>query len=95
MNKNLTIKMGNCNHRKYVPELIELVRAGAVSPANIISQIGELLGASTPTRRSISVGRDGTRSCWTRRQRDTATLPATTAPAHRNPTFSFSRRGAG
>ena len=26
MNKNLTINMGNCNHRKYVPELIELVR---------------------------------------------------------------------
>ena len=33
MNKNLTIKMGNCNHRKYIPRLIELVRAGAVDPS--------------------------------------------------------------
>jgi threonine dehydrogenase-like Zn-dependent dehydrogenase len=23
MNKNLTIPMGNCNHRKYVPDLVE------------------------------------------------------------------------
>jgi threonine dehydrogenase-like Zn-dependent dehydrogenase len=45
MNKNLTLRMGNCNHRRYVPELIELVRSGAVSPANVISQIGELTNA--------------------------------------------------
>ena len=45
MNKNLTLKMGNCNHRRYVPELIELVRSGAVRPANVISQIGDLTGA--------------------------------------------------
>ena len=45
MNKNLTIKMGNCNHRKYVPELVELVRTGRVRPSNVISQIGELQGA--------------------------------------------------
>src|SRR5579862_9480723 len=30
MNKNLTINMGNCNHRKYIPHLVELVRIGAV-----------------------------------------------------------------
>ena len=29
MNKNLTLKMGNCNHRKYIPQLVELVRTGA------------------------------------------------------------------
>ncbi len=45
MNKNLTLKMGNCNHRRYVPELVELVRSGAVRPANVISQIGDLAGA--------------------------------------------------
>ncbi len=45
MNKNLTIKMGNCNHRKYVPELVALVRAGVARPSNVISQIGELQGA--------------------------------------------------
>ena len=45
MGKNLTIKMGNCNHRKYVPELVKLVRSGAVSPSAVISQLGELRGA--------------------------------------------------
>src|ERR1051325_6290964 len=31
MNKNLTINMGNCHHRKYIPLLIELVRTGALA----------------------------------------------------------------
>lgn len=38
MNKNLTIKMGNCNHRKYIPILIDLVEAKVVDPAGIITQ---------------------------------------------------------
>lgn len=38
MNKNLTIKMGNCNHRKYIPGLIELVRSGAVDPLKILTR---------------------------------------------------------
>lgn len=39
MNKNLTINMGNCNHRKYLPPLVELVRTGAVVPSAILSQV--------------------------------------------------------
>jgi threonine dehydrogenase-like Zn-dependent dehydrogenase len=38
MGKNLTIKMGNCNHRKYLPRLIDLVRTGAVDPTRILTQ---------------------------------------------------------
>jgi threonine dehydrogenase-like Zn-dependent dehydrogenase len=38
MNKNLSVKMGNCNHRKYLPHLIQLVRTGAIDPAEILSQ---------------------------------------------------------
>jgi len=38
MNKNLTLKMGNCNHRKYIPMLIELVEAKVIDPAAIITQ---------------------------------------------------------
>jgi len=34
---NLTIKVGNCNHRKYMPMLLELVESGAVVPSAIIS----------------------------------------------------------
>jgi threonine dehydrogenase-like Zn-dependent dehydrogenase len=44
LNKNLTINMGNCNHRKYIPELVELVRAGAIDPTNLVT---ELEGIST------------------------------------------------
>ncbi|MBN8559680.1 MAG: glutathione-dependent formaldehyde dehydrogenase [Leptolyngbya sp. UWPOB_LEPTO1] len=39
MNKNLTIKMGNCNHRKYIPKLIDMVQSGMVTPTQILSQI--------------------------------------------------------
>ena len=39
MNKNLTLNMGNSNHRKYIPHLVELVRTGAVVPSELISQV--------------------------------------------------------
>ncbi|HEV2770292.1 MAG TPA: zinc-dependent alcohol dehydrogenase [Solirubrobacteraceae bacterium] len=39
MNKNLTLKMGNCNHRRYIPELIELVRSGTVDPSQVLTQV--------------------------------------------------------
>jgi threonine dehydrogenase-like Zn-dependent dehydrogenase len=39
MNKNLTIKMGNCNHRKYIPHLLELIRTGAIHPEEILTQV--------------------------------------------------------
>ncbi|HEX3774072.1 MAG TPA: zinc-dependent alcohol dehydrogenase [Polyangiaceae bacterium] len=38
MNRNLTMKSGNCNHRRYIPELIRLVRTGAVRPSQILTQ---------------------------------------------------------
>lgn len=42
MNKNLTIKLGNCNHRKYIPQLLELVRSGAVDPLTVLTQVEPL-----------------------------------------------------
>lgn len=38
MNKNLTINLGNCNHRKYIPELVAMVRSGAVRPSQILTR---------------------------------------------------------
>jgi threonine dehydrogenase-like Zn-dependent dehydrogenase len=38
MNKNLTLQMGNCNHRRYIPELIHYVRTGAVDPTRVLTQ---------------------------------------------------------
>jgi threonine dehydrogenase-like Zn-dependent dehydrogenase len=39
VNKNLTLKMGNCPHRAYLPHLVELVAAGAIDPAKVLTQI--------------------------------------------------------
>jgi threonine dehydrogenase-like Zn-dependent dehydrogenase len=39
MNRNLTIKAGNCNHRAYVPHLVELVRSGVIDPTQILSRV--------------------------------------------------------
>lgn len=39
MNKNLTIKMGNCPHRSVIPRLIDLVASGVSDPARILTQI--------------------------------------------------------
>lgn len=45
MNKNLTIRMGNCNHRKYIPLLIELVQSGTFDPSVVLTEIRPLENA--------------------------------------------------
>ena len=47
MNKNLTIKLGNCNHRRYLPELIDLVVTGVVDPTQFITQREDPVNAIT------------------------------------------------
>jgi threonine dehydrogenase-like Zn-dependent dehydrogenase len=44
MNKNLTIKMGNCNHRAYIPHLLDLVASGTIDPLKILTKT-EPMGA--------------------------------------------------
>lgn len=39
MNRNLTIRMGNCHHRKYIPLLLEHVLSGRIDPAKILTQV--------------------------------------------------------
>jgi threonine dehydrogenase-like Zn-dependent dehydrogenase len=45
MNKNLTVKMGNCNHRKYYNILIDLVASGTIDPLQILTNFEPLQGA--------------------------------------------------
>src|SRR5699024_6689444 len=45
MQRNLTVRMGNCNHRRYIPELIDRVRNGTLHPQNVLSQTVPLMGA--------------------------------------------------
>src|SRR5215211_5416899 len=43
-NKNLTVKMSNCNHRHYLPELVTMTRSGAVDPSKVLTQVDDVLG---------------------------------------------------
>ena len=45
MNKNLTVNMGNCNHRRYIPELVTMTQAGAVDPSNVLTQVDDVVDA--------------------------------------------------
>lgn len=45
MNKNLTIRMGNCDHRKYIPRLVELVRSNAFDPLMVLTRQAPLMSA--------------------------------------------------
>lgn len=45
MNKNLTLRMGNCNHRRYIPQLLEFVQSRAVDPSKILTQSAPLMNA--------------------------------------------------
>lgn len=38
MNKNLTIRMGNTHHRKYIPTLVDAVRTGRVRPTEVLTK---------------------------------------------------------
>lgn len=45
MNKNITVKAGNCNHRRYMPLMIELVRSGVIRPEEFLTQQEPLISA--------------------------------------------------
>lgn len=58
MNKNLTMKMGNCNHRKYIPKLLELVRTGVVDPTAILSHV-QSMGTAIDAYRNFDLRKPG------------------------------------
>ena len=45
MDKNLTVKAGNTPHRKYIPDLVDLVETGTIDPAGILTQTEPLVDA--------------------------------------------------
>jgi threonine dehydrogenase-like Zn-dependent dehydrogenase len=45
MNKNLTLNMGNCHHRRYIPLLVDLVRNGTVDPTQVLTNREPLTAA--------------------------------------------------
>jgi len=42
MEKNLTVKMGNCNHRKYIPMLLDKVQSGVLDPETVLTNVEPL-----------------------------------------------------
>ncbi|TMR98956.1 zinc-dependent alcohol dehydrogenase [Nonomuraea basaltis] len=42
MNRNLTIKAGNCNHRRYAPGLLSKIAASAADPSTVLTQQEDL-----------------------------------------------------
>ncbi|WP_243079247.1 zinc-dependent alcohol dehydrogenase [Pantoea sp. MQR6] len=42
MNKNLTMKMGNCNHHTIIPHLLELTRSGVIDPVGVLTNVEPL-----------------------------------------------------
>lgn len=45
MNRNLTVRAGNCPHRALLPELIDIIAAGALDPARVITEQQGLVDA--------------------------------------------------
>jgi threonine dehydrogenase-like Zn-dependent dehydrogenase len=45
MNKNLRINGGNCNHRKYIPILLEKAKSGQIDPEKILTNEVNLASA--------------------------------------------------
>jgi len=43
--KGLTINMGNCPHRKYIPKLIDLIASGRIDPSKILTHVAPLSNA--------------------------------------------------
>jgi threonine dehydrogenase-like Zn-dependent dehydrogenase len=58
MNKNLTLRMGNCNHRRYIPRLLDLVLTGVVDPTTFITQ-HEQPSAAIDAYKSFDLREDG------------------------------------
>lgn len=45
MNRNLVLRMGNCNHRAITPHLVELVRNGTFDPLAVLTQREPIMDA--------------------------------------------------
>ncbi|HET8552409.1 MAG TPA: zinc-dependent alcohol dehydrogenase [Gammaproteobacteria bacterium] len=45
MMKNLTLRMGNCNHRRYIPDLVNKVKSNVINPLNVLTQQKPLVSA--------------------------------------------------
>jgi threonine dehydrogenase-like Zn-dependent dehydrogenase len=45
MNENLTVGFGNCQHRRYIPRLLDLIESGIMNPSRILTQLEPMTSA--------------------------------------------------
>lgn len=45
LNKNIKVNMGICNHHKYIPLLINMVRVGTIDPSQVLTHVEPLTAA--------------------------------------------------
>jgi threonine dehydrogenase-like Zn-dependent dehydrogenase len=45
MNKNLSVRSGNCNHRKYIPRLVDMIRTDVFNPSSVLTNLEPLTSA--------------------------------------------------
>jgi threonine dehydrogenase-like Zn-dependent dehydrogenase len=53
MNKNLTVNMGNCPHRKYIPMLVDLVKNGTIDPTKVLKEEVEPMDSALEAYRAF------------------------------------------
>lgn len=58
MNKNLVLHMGNCDHRRYVPHLLDLIAAGVFDPVEVLTEI-EPMGNAVEAYRKFDERKPG------------------------------------
>src|SRR5262249_26439507 len=86
MNKNLTVNMGNCPHRKYLPMLVDLVRNGTIDPTRVLKEEVEPMGSVLEAYRAFDRRMPG----WIKVELKPAAVAAETGAAtgHADPSSS-------
>lgn len=59
MNKDLVIGMGNAEHRRYVPRLLDLVASGVVDPSTVLTQEEPLAASALEAYRHFDRREEG------------------------------------
>ncbi|MFF9193918.1 zinc-dependent alcohol dehydrogenase [Streptomyces sp. NPDC014779] len=89
--KNLTLKSGNCNHRRYVPRLVSMVGSGTLDPTPLVTRwsgLGDAIAAYEAFDRreagwtKVALGLDDRGAVAPGLGEDAGTGAATTAGSH-------------
>ena len=72
MNMNLTVNMGNCPHRKYLPMLVDMVMGGTIDPTEVVKEEVEPLESAVEAYKAFDQRKPG----WIKVKLEPAAVPA-------------------